>query len=38
MYEKIYIFSNNIDDKYDWLKMNLRMMFLFTLTKLILIR
>ena len=38
IYEKIYIFSNNLDDKYSWLKINLRMMYLFTLMKLILIK
>ena len=29
IYEKIYIYTNNLDDKYSWLKINLRMMCLF---------
>ena len=28
IYEKIYIYTNNLDDKYSWLKINLKMMFL----------
>ena len=29
IYEKIYICTNNLDCKYSWLKINLKMMFLF---------
>ena len=29
IYEKIYIYTNNVDDKYSWLKINLKMMCLF---------
>ena len=29
IYEKIYIYTNNLDDKYQWLKINLKMMSLF---------
>ena len=29
IYEKIYTNTNNLDDKYSWLKMNLKMMSLF---------
>ena len=29
IYEKIYIYANNLDEKYKWLKINLKMMYLF---------
>ena len=29
IYEKIYIYTNNLDEKYSWLKINLEMMFIF---------
>ena len=29
IYEKIYIYTNNLDEKYKWLKINLKMMSLF---------
>ena len=29
IYEKIYIYTNNLDDKYKWLKISLKMMSLF---------
>ena len=29
IYEKIYIYANDIDDKYSWLKINLKTMFIF---------
>ena len=29
IYEKIYIYTNNLDDKYGWLKINLKSMYLF---------
>ena len=29
IYEKIFIYTNNLDDKYSWLKINLKMMFIF---------
>ena len=32
IYEKIHIFTNNLD-KYNWLKKNLKMMYIFILMK-----
>ena len=29
IYEKIYIYTNNVVDKYLWLKINLKMIFIF---------
>ena len=29
IYQKMYIYTNNLDEKYKWLKINLKMMFSF---------
>ena len=29
IFEKIYIYTNNLDEKYKWLKISLKVMFLF---------
>ena len=38
IYEKIHVCTNNLDDKYSWLKINLKTMCLFIQMRLILIK